>query len=178
MNEALNILQQEKLLDNILEDVDPTPHPQFGMRDFDKHEPIFKSVTKPGAKTTPEEEKLVWERYIDRNCDQVRLMIKRFTRGGEWTVDQFRLALGGIARPQLSTFLEKRGPSEGSTSRVFELSWEFFKKRELLGLPVPLVETNSASVNAQKDAADRGTKRHIDGDGDDPNKRPKVIEID
>ncbi|KAI1098126.1 hypothetical protein F4804DRAFT_350767 [Jackrogersella minutella] len=78
---------------------------------------------------------------IDRDCDQIRAMIKILTcHGGEWTVDQFRRTLGHISRPKLTSFLEKWGPRGGVHCLSFLLGWEFFKLREILGCP--LVKTN------------------------------------
>ncbi|KAK4447983.1 hypothetical protein QBC34DRAFT_466598 [Podospora aff. communis PSN243] len=75
--------------------------------------------------------------YYD--CDQVRAMIKTFIRDGDWTIEDFRQSLVyhsiKLLEPkQLQTFLEKRGPKEGCKSRAYVLAWEFFHRREQLGL--------------------------------------------
>lgn len=131
--EAKNILQQEALVDSIPDDdLDLTKRGYHGHHAYFASTP--KSVVKPGSKLLVYEKQVIPEPNIDLDCDQVRACIKRFTRGGIWTVDQFRLALGQVARPDLTKFLEKTGPSEGKILRVSGRCWEFFKTRELLGL--------------------------------------------
>ncbi|KAL7621617.1 hypothetical protein AAE478_008943 [Parahypoxylon ruwenzoriense] len=94
------------------------------------------SVIRPGLAPFPSETKLDLGRDIDWDCDQIRAMIKLFTFPGEWTVDDFRLALSrSITRSQLTVFLEKQGPKGGSNLLVYQLAWKFFKTRELLEIP-------------------------------------------
>ncbi|KAI0010917.1 hypothetical protein F4779DRAFT_575966 [Xylariaceae sp. FL0662B] len=161
-SELENVWRQADVIDAIDEKIDLTPDLGRGLgggsrRDYERYSPISCSVVEPGKK-----EQLLRERSveagdsIDRNCDQIRAMIKLFTRGGEWTVDQFRLALGGVSRVQLTDFLDKRGPTEGMNTAVFQLGWEFFKKRELLGLPL----TKQVNDDALKERdPNRGQKK-------------------
>lgn len=163
-SEKNRVMYQADLLLGINELVDLTPKPRSGFRD-DYPEPIFYSVVKPGLKRPLRSElHLNVGTDIDRNCDQLRAMISRFTRESEWTVDEFRQALGGISRQQLNTFLEKKGPAEGKASTVFPLAWEFFKKREMLGLPVPGISDDGGilcerDVNSSKKRPSTGGER-------------------
>ncbi|KAI0186024.1 hypothetical protein EV127DRAFT_439915 [Xylaria flabelliformis] len=133
--EIETISKQALLLDSIpASTTDLTPRPKVARRSS-WMDSVFHSVIKPGQKTPlPQEEDIVPGADIDRDCDQIRAMIKILVTEGDWTLDQFRLALGGISRPALTGFLEKTGPAAGSGSMSYELGWEFFKKRELLGL--------------------------------------------
>ncbi|KAL7626419.1 hypothetical protein AAE478_003191 [Parahypoxylon ruwenzoriense] len=170
--EAANAAQQGAVLDKINEDIDLTPKPGFGFRDYDCVEPISRSVVKPGLKELdPSEADVEVGKDIDRDCDQIRAMIARFTNGTEWTVDRFRLALGGISRPQLTTFLKKKGPAEGKQTMVFQLAWEFFKKRELLGLPL----TRTLDDDDNDDNSDGGDDDVLQPqDGNRRRKRPSA----
>ncbi|GAP90702.1 hypothetical protein SAMD00023353_5200270 [Rosellinia necatrix] len=104
---------------------------------------------------------------IDRDCDQIRAMIKIFVRKGHWTMEQFTQALNGPRRPQVIRFLEKKGPLEGRQSSVFRQSWRFFKTRELLGSeltdPPPKPKGVSQEVRALQELREvdpnRGKKR-------------------
>ncbi|KAI0859989.1 hypothetical protein F4860DRAFT_480596 [Xylaria cubensis] len=143
-------------------------------------DPIRRSVIKPGLKfPLPQEETLFAGEFIDRDCDQVRAMIKIFVTEGDWTLDQFRLALGGISRPAMTGFLEKTGPQAGSGSMSYELSWEFFKKRELLGLSLRgagPTEPAARRVLGERDANATRPKRASTGSAKErPDKRVKVI---
>jgi hypothetical protein len=92
--EAKNILQQEALLDSIPDDgLDLTKRGNHGSLDMDS-EGIFKSVVKPGSHKLDYEAEIRCPMTIDLDCDQIRACIERFTQGGIWTIDQFRLALG------------------------------------------------------------------------------------
>ncbi|KAI0544480.1 hypothetical protein F4679DRAFT_589471 [Xylaria curta] len=129
------ISQQASLLHSIpASTTDLTPRLKVARRSS-WMDSVCHSVIKPGQKTPlPQEEAVVPGADIDRDCDQIRAMIKILVTEGDWTLDQFRLALGGISRPAMTMFLEKTGPAAGSGSMSYELGWEFFKKRELLGL--------------------------------------------
>ena len=166
--EAKNILQQEALVDSIPDDdLDLTKRESHG-RTHTYMASSPKSVVKPGSKLLVYEKQVVPETNIDLDCDQIRACIKRFTRGGIWTIDQFRLALGQVARPDLTKFLEKRGSSEGESLRVSGLCWEFFKTRELLGL-----DMLKSSEDDIKMVEEKGRKRRnpASGDGEPSSKR-------
>ncbi|THX16000.1 hypothetical protein D6D13_01870 [Aureobasidium pullulans] len=158
--EAQNILEQETLLDSIPDDdLDLTQRGSHGHLDYDM-EGVYKSVVKPEAERLPNEE---FRRsfIIELDCDQLRACIKRFTRGGIWSVDQFRLALGGVPRPELTKFLNRKGRRDGAKMRMFALSWEFFKKREMMGLD--MVKSSEDDI---KQIEERGKKRQNPAAGD------------
>lgn len=155
-NELENLYQQLETLEAINEDIDMTPQENFAFRDDEKVEPIFNSVIQPNSRSLPSEANLGFPKRIDKDCDQVRAMVKRFVFNSEWTLDEFRRALGGVTRPQLTKFLEKRGPKEGVRTACYQLAWKFFKKRDSLGL------SNGAVL--QESDANRGNKRPNDGD--------------
>ncbi|KAK6825541.1 hypothetical protein PG987_013035 [Apiospora arundinis] len=134
MGEAVNISKQETALDHIDEDINMTPHPS-GYRDYDL-EPIQRSVVSPAAKEPlPQEKKsFQFDKEMNYDCDQVRALIKRFvTDNIRWDLDKFRRTCG-LERPQLIGFLEKSGPQAGDHSQAYALCWEFFRRREVMGL--------------------------------------------
>ncbi|KAI1211975.1 uncharacterized protein F4807DRAFT_383591 [Annulohypoxylon truncatum] len=135
-SEAKHIWEQADVMGDINVNIDLTPRPGFAFRTHDL--PLSGSVLRPGQKVKfPVENKFDCGTEIDQDCDQIRAMIKILTcNRGEWTLDQFRLALGHITRPQLTSFLEKRGPKKGVYSLSYQLGWNFFKLREMLGCPL------------------------------------------
>lgn len=175
---AENIRRQEAALDAIDENVDLTPYedPAFTPRSLEVDWVGARSVLQRGTVTNIFEfisDDDVGE-DIDYDADQVRAMIKRLVRGGpakdRWTIDQFRLALCGIDRAELIPFLEMKGESGGTGSRVFDLSWEFFKRRELLGCPLPTIAPPSAPA-AEKKGASRPALAPVDANSGGPKKR-------
>jgi hypothetical protein len=137
--EAECIMKQEEILDAVVDTIDLVPNPSFAARKMrcSKVKLCGRawSVLKPGHLAQDDHEVLVpRECHIDRDCDQVRAMIKILVRRGHWTMEDFTKALDGSGRPEVNQFLEKRGPLQGKQSAVFQRSWDFFKKRELLGL--------------------------------------------
>ncbi|KAI1502016.1 hypothetical protein F5X99DRAFT_380330 [Biscogniauxia marginata] len=159
-----NLLRQKAALDKIEDEIDLTPRPGFHIRNYNHPRGLRRSVSMPGLEyTTTTERNVEVGTNIDRDCDQIRAMIKRFTRGSEWFIEDFRFALKGVSRPQLTAFLNKRGPAEGKESFVFQLAWELFKKRELLGLPLEREDADGDSVEyagvLQERDGNRGKKR-------------------
>ncbi|KAI1759880.1 hypothetical protein GGR53DRAFT_511948 [Hypoxylon sp. FL1150] len=151
--------------------------PQLGFARCTYDHRLAGSVAKPNSKPAEHEVKLDVGTTIDRTCDQIRAMIKVFTLQGDWTVDQIRLALGHISRAQFTAFLEKRGPREGIYTLTFELGWEFFKKRDLLGVPnAPPLEHALENRHAlQEGDLNRGQKRSSIGGDEHPVKHVKVV---
>ncbi|KAI0172695.1 hypothetical protein GGR52DRAFT_418157 [Hypoxylon sp. FL1284] len=166
LNEVDHIREQADVMDRINVTIDMTPQPGFASRAYPDHR-VTGSVMKQGSKPIPDELELDVGTQIDRNCDQIRAMIKIFTLQGSWTVDRFRLALGHIHRAQLTAFLDKRSPTQGVHTQPFELSWEFFKKRELLGIPnaPALQQALENKAPLQERDVNRGQKRASTGDG-------------
>jgi hypothetical protein len=140
--EAECIMKQEELLDTIDDTINLAPNPLFTAlkmkcSEFNEAFDIIStkcSVLIPGAQVQKDDEISVpRECNIDRDCDQVRAMIKILVRRGYWTIEEFTKALEGPRRREISQFLEKRGPFQGKQSLTFQRSWYFFKRRELLG---------------------------------------------
>jgi hypothetical protein len=136
---------------------------------------IISSVVKArGVGPLPAERLVQVDDDIFHDCDQVRAMVRRFITTGEWTMDDFRLTLGGVTRAQLNTFLEHRGPRNGLRCKAFQLCWEFFHRREKLSLPLTeagsvrderLLERRAAK---QRAAQRRAAKRsRVAGDAED-----------
>ncbi|KAI1175864.1 hypothetical protein F4777DRAFT_299587 [Nemania sp. FL0916] len=137
--EAECIMKQEELLDAVDESINLAPNFSFAARKMKCPYPgtyFYKtySVLKPKTLIEWSDEIRVPEDcHIDRDCDQIRAMIKILVREGGWTMEGFTLALDGPGRAQVNTFLEKNGPLQGKQSSVFWKSWDFFKRREMLG---------------------------------------------
>jgi hypothetical protein len=109
------------------------------------------AVNRPGSwQPLPAEWHIEVNRDIFYDCDQVRAMVKRFVDEGEWTIDEFRAALGSedglVTREQLNNFLGQSGPRNGIRCKAFPLCWEFFHRREKLSLPL-------AGASARRDEA-------------------------
>ncbi|KAK3698886.1 hypothetical protein LTR37_016763 [Vermiconidia calcicola] len=73
---------------------------------------------------------------IDQNCDQVRRKIRRYLDSGAMKVGEFCTAIG-VSNNSLNGFLRQSGPTKGSASDAYLGAWEFFKKRELIGMKMP-----------------------------------------
>ncbi|RYC61958.1 hypothetical protein CHU98_g4239 [Xylaria longipes] len=170
--EAECIMEEEELLDMIDDTVNLAPNPGFTAlmkRNSEKKNSSFftsikLSVLRPGVLVQKDDDVSVPSEYnIDRDCDQIRAMIKILVRKGHWTMDKFMRALGGPRHRQIIQFLEKRGPLEGEKSSIFQRSWDFFKRRELLGfeLTAPPPKLREARELAQLRGVDlnRGKKR-------------------
>lgn len=101
--------------------------------------PIARSVVTPHSMATSMETEFDSRlNTVDRNCDQVRAMIKTFCTTGEWSLEEFREALGTtMTRDKLTTFLRKRGDDlHQQKSAACLMSWEFFNRRQKMGLEV------------------------------------------
>ncbi|KAI0836933.1 hypothetical protein F5Y06DRAFT_272613 [Hypoxylon sp. FL0890] len=170
--ERMYVLQQAMALEEVDTYVDLTPKPGFAIRDYRRPGPICRSVVEPGRhQLTPAEQSINPGTDIDRDCDQIRAMIAIFITKTEWTADQFRLTLQDVERKELTSFLEKDGPKKGNKN-VFELAWEFFKRREMLGLPLTGASTQQDSgVLQERDTNTR--KRPSRNAGETTRKRTK-----
>lgn len=145
--------------------VDLTPHVRPGAaRNYEKYGPLRRSILFPGTEPILRiEVELPPPVEIDRDCDQIRLMIRRFClwekdypyityRGdGEFEIDDLVKALG-ITRQTLTAFLKKKGPQNGDKSQAYELAWEFFKRRELLGYPLEKGEVMKSRFDTEEDS--------------------------
>ncbi|KAH8658287.1 hypothetical protein BX600DRAFT_64547 [Xylariales sp. PMI_506] len=188
--------ESELKLETVLAAIDETisltplaPRPDiqegYAVRDFNNPGPILGSVIQPGLDPRQQSDReralnhvmrAHDNRLIDRDCDQIRAMVKLFcitcshyeninsnsnnNNGSSsvtgtpvaqrhhrrrssaantnveapWTLDQF-LAVCSLTLPKLIAFLKQRGPMEGITTDAYALCWEFFRRREKLGLP-------------------------------------------
>ena len=142
--EARSMIRQAHALEMIDDEVDVSPVDDFIPYGDVSPEPFAASVVQPGEDQLPEEESTGLEPFqMDRDCDQVRAMIKQLTRADGWTIDHFRRTLGSVSRPDMTKFLSRRGRMDGRRSSVFVLSLSFFKRREQLGLPLTGAVDNS-----------------------------------
>ncbi|OTA96592.1 hypothetical protein M434DRAFT_105434 [Hypoxylon sp. CO27-5] len=165
-HERGDILNQALALENVDKTVDLTPRSGFAFRDYHYPRGIKYSVIEPGLNEPTPEEDANTGTDIDRDCGQIRAMIAIFITNTEWTADQFRLKLSGVKRQELTRFLEEEGPWKGD-DKVFELAWEFFKKREMLGLPITGTNTSEDSRILQE--RDANTTKHSSDNGNNTN---------
>jgi len=166
-NDALRHVLQYDVMDNI-------PDMSDDELDQDKDTGISRNPSRPrlidGSVIMPH-----WERLpshvepdhplpssLDKDCDQVRALIKRFITTTDWSLEGFRKALGNISRAQLVSFMEMRGTTkEQNRLAVYILSWEFFQRRRALDLP--LSDTDShLDYQVMVGNIDRKTGRFID----------------
>ncbi|KAI1653451.1 hypothetical protein F4813DRAFT_374345 [Daldinia decipiens] len=165
-SEMERVLDQAYAMDQVDKDIDLTPQPGFSIRDYGRPGPLVRSVVQPGLRQlTPEESGLNVGIDIDKDCDQIRVMIVCFVDGKGWTADQFRWALGNVSRQQLTTFLLERGPKQGVNNSIFHHAWEFFKKREILGLPLTEVSEEDTIVLQDRDSYRANKRQSTDGEG-------------
>ncbi|KAI1089362.1 hypothetical protein F5B19DRAFT_380013 [Rostrohypoxylon terebratum] len=176
ISEAKHVWEQVDIMEDINVNIDLTPRPGFAHRTH--RLPLSGTVIKPDHKVLPVESELDPGTEIDQDCDQIRAMIKILISDGEWSLDQFRRALGRITRPQLTSFLEKRGPRKGINSFSYQLGWCFFKLRERL-LARPLVSNTpprSPHINAlQERDSNRGQKRSNTEEENEPKKFKRTL---
>ncbi|KAI1645205.1 uncharacterized protein F4817DRAFT_344596 [Daldinia loculata] len=171
-SEIERVLGQAYAMDQVDKDDDLTPQPGFSIRNYGRLEPLAHSVVRPGLKElTPEESELNIGTDIDNDCDQIRTMIVCFVDGKGWTADQFRWALGNVSRQQLTTFLLERGPKQGVNKPIFQHAWEFFKKREILGLPLTEVSEEDTIVLQERDSNRANKRQSTDGEGSSSKRR-------
>lgn len=192
--QAEDILKQEEVVAAIDTTVDLTPcvRPDT-VRDYGKYGPLRRSVIfpSPWPGRTRIEAELAPPAYIDWECDQIRSMIRRFCfcegegqrsydwEDSEFDLDEFQKALA-ISRQTLTAFLKKRGPENGDKSQAYELAWEFFKRRALLGYPLTKGEKKEGKAPWRETSSEDGTEGNRDEDmeevgvlrASDSNRRP------
>lgn len=74
--------------------------------------------------------------HVDKNCDQVRSLVRKVLDNGIMKKGKFCGAIGNTGGA-LNSFLAKNGPLDGAKSEVYQNSWGWFKQRELAGLKMP-----------------------------------------
>ena len=130
-------------------DIDLTAYPeQFAAIDYDPLYALGASCTAPKKPYTSKEMSLPTDEDIVYDCDQIRAMIARLVIYGDWAIDDVRQALGQD-RKTLTHFLRRRGIREGVKMKVYPCAWEFFRRRELLGIPLPAKPDSEESVSQE-----------------------------
>lgn len=188
------VLRMHEALTAVDTTVDLTPRVRPGaVRDYKKYPPLRKwSVLFPNTVggVLQLEAELPPPVQIDRDCDQIRLMIRRFClqeedepvsvwgADGQFELDQFVGALG-ISRQTMTAFLKKKGPENGYKSQAYELAWEFFKRRELCGFPlvqservVRVLDEEDSSVDGDEGSEEQATEEVDILRARDSNRRP------
>lgn len=187
--QAEAVLKQREALQAVDTSVDLTPRARPGsVRNYEKYPPLKRSVVFRGiwGGMFGPEPKLPPSMEIDRDCDQIRLMIRRFCleedeeeeeeeeepvfvdRRFDFEIDDFVKALQ-ITRETLTAFLKKKGPENGDKSKAYELAWEFFKRRELLG---------HSLIKSERPRFSEISSRDSDDDGDDEVVVGVEVEVD
>ncbi|KAK0668350.1 hypothetical protein QBC41DRAFT_394023 [Cercophora samala] len=88
---------------------------------------------------------------IDMNCDQVRRKINNLLDSAAMTKTAFAREIG-VSAKSLSGFLGVHGPFNGSGFAAYENAWEWFKKREMLGIPLPVGKKQKTTATASAPA--------------------------
>ena len=180
--EAECIMKEEELLDTIDENINLTPDPSFATLKLkvSSSDSLFGHW---GVRRENDEVPVPEDCVIDRNCDQVRAMIKISIRKGHLKTNELIRTLNDVRHPQLIKFLEQRGPLQGKQSKAFQQCWHFFKKRELLGIeltaPQPkkgpkLTREVRELINSREVDPNRGQKRLGHGSSGKPGKLQKM----
>ncbi|KAK0646890.1 hypothetical protein B0T16DRAFT_446778 [Cercophora newfieldiana] len=131
------------LLADAVDDIGSTtdwkmPKPMGIYRDLQRGPKAVKgSVVKPNSAPLKKYESgLATDMEVDRDCDQVRAMIRAFCGSFWWSAESFLVALGpAVTRDEFTAFIKKRGTdADQLESAAYLLSWEFFNRRQQLGL--------------------------------------------
>ncbi|GAB1311772.1 hypothetical protein MFIFM68171_01982 [Madurella fahalii] len=140
INQAMEIVLMDEAVEAVNDAIDwETPKP-MGIRRGLKE--VEGSVVTPYWPPLASEYGLVPDTDVDRDCDQVRAMIKTFLSSCDWCAESFRIALGAsLSRDKFIKFLKKYGTDAGQLrSAPYLLSWEFFNRRQKLGLSIVEVD--------------------------------------
>ncbi|KAG6368709.1 hypothetical protein INS49_002922 [Diaporthe citri] len=182
--QAEAVLKLHEAVTTVDTTIDLAPRVRPGaIRNYEKFPPLRRSVLFPGKSTVRlrAEAELPPPVQIDWDCDQIRLMIRRFclweqalpllyyNGDGEFELDDFQTALG-ITRQTLTAFLKKKGPANGDKSQAYELAWEFFKRRDLLGYPLVKGEVMKSRFDKEASSVDSD-----DGGDDEATKEADVL---
>ncbi|KAK0734491.1 hypothetical protein B0T26DRAFT_634599 [Lasiosphaeria miniovina] len=89
---------------------------------------------------------------IDENPDQVRRKINRYIDGGATTKTAFAREIG-VSSKSLSGFMAENGPNKGYNHASYRAAWEFFKKREMVGLKLPVKRLKTTAATATTSGA-------------------------
>jgi hypothetical protein len=86
------------------------------------------------------------------NCDEVRLKINRFLESGEMSKTAFAREIG-VSPKSLNGFLGVHGPGNGAKFNAYDYAWEYFAKREIMGLKMPAAKKQKTGAPAAAGAA-------------------------
>ncbi|KAK4098827.1 hypothetical protein N658DRAFT_560841 [Parathielavia hyrcaniae] len=86
---------------------------------------------------------------MDENCDQVRRKFTRVIDSGAMTKTAFAREIG-VSAKSLNGFPGTHGPMNWSGFAAYDAAWEFFKKREIVGVKLP---TAKKQVSAAGDGS-------------------------
>ncbi|KAK4216951.1 hypothetical protein QBC37DRAFT_278237, partial [Rhypophila decipiens] len=91
---------------------------------------------------------------MNKNCDQVRRKITRFLDSGAMTKTALAKEIG-VSLKSLNGFMGEHGTFKGSGFAAYHAVWEYFKKREVAGLKLPIkrARKGAAPVAVTEDGA-------------------------
>lgn len=78
-------------------------------------------------------------------------MIAILVNNSNWIIDGIRMTLDQMDKKRFIGFLNQRGPKAGIRTKAFHLAWEFFKMRDLLGVPLPVEPMSPESKKRKRD---------------------------
>ncbi|KAM7205549.1 hypothetical protein V8F20_003133 [Naviculisporaceae sp. PSN 640] len=90
------------------------------------------------------------------NCDQIRRKITRFLDSGAMTKTGFCKEIG-VSMKSLNGFMGEHGPYKGFNYAAYDGAWEFFKKREVAGVKLPVKRAKTATSTVEAVAAPNGS---------------------
>ena len=151
--QAMKAIMLQDAIDEVDETIDYQTPKLVGVRRKTTQQ-VEGSVVTPHWSGTCHETGLVPDEMVDRDCDQVRAMIKVFLSAWDWDSENFRSAFGpSITRDRLLSFMQKRGTDAAQLrSAAFLLSWEFFNRRQKLGLSIVNVDFRDDLKKLEKNA--------------------------
>ena len=98
---------------------------------------------------------------VDKNADQIRRMINAFIENGEMKVGEFQKAIN-VSSGSYLRFMKQSGPSKGTGADTYWKAWEFFKKRERKGIPMPKRKSAKTSKSSKADTSKTSQKSGVD----------------
>ncbi|PVH96827.1 hypothetical protein DM02DRAFT_598529 [Periconia macrospinosa] len=90
--------------------------------------------------------------YIDKNCDQIRRLIRNLIDSGEMKVGEFQRTIG-VSSPAYCRFMAQNGPEKGAGCDAYTQSWKYFKRRELKGIKMPTKKRAKTAASSATAAA-------------------------
>ncbi|CAK1357536.1 hypothetical protein CB0940_07735 [Cercospora beticola] len=98
---------------------------------------------------------------VDKSCNQVRGMIRRFLDSGEMKKGEFADAIR-VAPNSLNRFLTQNGSMAGEANSTYGNAWRFFKRRELAGIKTTKKAKTSPSVSTAGAGGNNPSQTHAD----------------